>query len=396
MGLQWNISREKPVFERVSVDPASGLCPVSLRGHIVVDTLHDGDLIPEFLMHSENLQPLVESGRLWSQYLRDRDWGANAVARHVAAELGLSSYFRVNLARAVMDFNRFPGSNARRSSPKHAFAIRGGCAQVLSHEEKRAVLERGYDVISDGLDAAILGCLLKVSIHTYDAHNATRTRRPEISLLSRSDSYQNTSHLPFGLFDPLFPEVLVESSVHPILRDRVALTLEKAGLHVEHNYPYCLPDGSVEVRSQPWFFFQHLRKLFEEAHPDTREASAFVRVWGMLLNTNLRQSESGILSAYLHRFRRAPGGREAEFREAREAYEAIERYLRSEPELVEVYRRSTGRTSALCVEVRKDLLSNLEGGIPVGGVNEERAQQIGRQIAQGLVTFLAEDLSLEA
>ena len=84
-----------------------------------------------------------------------------------------------------------------------------------------------------------------LTIHTYDVHNPSLTERPELSLITRSQSYQNNSHLPFGLFDPLFPDVLMESSTDPVLRDRIALTLEKLGVRVEHNYPYCLPDGSL-------------------------------------------------------------------------------------------------------------------------------------------------------
>ena len=386
----WQLGSRRDPFERVPVvDPIPRL-PPDLVAQVTVDTPHDGAWIPVEVASSPNVAPILAGGQLHQHYVETRDWGANAVARNLARELGLPCWYRVNVARAVMDFNRFPGSTAGDGDPLERFAISGPLAAVLNHAEKRHVLEAYYDAVSAEMEPAILGRLVKVAVHTYDVHNATMTRRPGVSLLSRSISYQHTSRLPFGLFDPLFPDVLAESSVGRVLRDRVALTLEKAGYHVEHNYPYCLPDGSLEIRSQPWFFFQELKHLFEADVPESVGHAGSQLVWEMLLNTNLRGADAGILSGYLHRFRAAPRGREAEFERARHAYEAICTWLAERPDLVHDYRMSPARTSALCVEVRKDLVCRYVDGVPAEPL-EDNAREIARHLADGIATYLLVD-----
>ena len=56
---------------------------------------------------------------------------------------------------------------------------------------------------------------------------------------------------------------MAEFTVDQILRDRISLTLEK-GIPVAHNYPYLLPEGSIEVRHQVWRFFKWLQTHFEK------------------------------------------------------------------------------------------------------------------------------------
>jgi hypothetical protein len=361
-----------------------------LRDLITIDTVHDGHVIPEQLLESPAIMALEDSGELWKHYVLERDWGANLVAYHLARLLGLEGYWRVNVARVVMDYNRFPGNSPPKADHFNRLAISPPMSRVLSYEQKREVLERFYDRISAGMERAIDGKLIKLSIHTYDVRNPSLTDRPEVSLVTRSNSYQTHSHLPFGLFDPLFPDVLMESSTDPILRDRVALTLEKLGIRVEHNFPYCLPDGSIEVRCQPWLFFQHVRKLFNAQYPDKEGRPSYERVWTMLLNTNHRRADSEVLYGYLHRFRRPSHGAGAEMAASRRAYEAIYDFVHSTPGLVERYRRMPERMSVLGIEVRKDLVWYFDGEEPVAP-SEGDARYVAEKIAEAIATYFHTD-----
>lgn len=373
------------------IDSERTRCPEAYRGRVHVLTLHDGDRVPDEVAAVDAVAAMERSGELDRAVADVRDWGADLVAHHLVSALGLRDHARVRVARAVVDFNRFPGRTRPGSSHVDRLALGGPVGEAMGHEVRRLTLERYYDGISEALERLILDGLILISVHTYDEHNASATRRPEVSVLSRSDSYQQHSRLPFGLFDPLFPDVLVESSAKRVLRDRLGLTLEKAGYYVEHNYPYCLPDGSLEIRSQPWFFFHRLRQAFELAHPETTGDPAYAQIWEMLFNTNLRGADSSALNRYLHRYCAAPSGREREFFEAGKAYSIIRDHLRAQPEFVERYRRSPDRTSAITIEVRKDLVWRYEDGRPVGP-KDDAARRVGDVIAEGIATFLRTDL----
>jgi hypothetical protein len=364
--------------------------PRGLATRISIDTVHDGDVIPAHILEAPAIQALERSGELWRAYVHERDWGANMVAHHLARLLGLEGYHRVNVARVVMDYNRFPGSSPPRADHFNRLAISPPLSDAMTYEQKREVLERYYDRISAGMERAIEGKLIKLAIHSYDVHNASLTERPELSLITRSQSYQANSHLPFGQFDPLFPDVLMESSTDPVLRDRIALTLEKLGVRVEHNYPYCLPDGSLEVRSQPWMFFRYVRDRFNAAHPEKVGRPNYDRVWDMLLNTNHRRADSEVLFGYLHRFRRPSHGAGAAMAAARRAYEAICAFVQETPELIDEYRRTPHRMSALGIEVRKDLLWRFEGVEPVEPL-ELNARDIASKIAEAITIYFETD-----
>ncbi|MEM9492740.1 MAG: hypothetical protein AAGC55_26565, partial [Myxococcota bacterium] len=233
---------------------------------------------------------------------------------------------------------------------------------------------------------------VKLAIHTYDTYNRSGTRRPPMSILTRCIGYQSHSEMPFGVFDPLYPDILGEFTSDRILRDRVSLTLERAGLHTEHNYPYLLPDGSVEVRSQVWNFFSRTRDAFERERPETREDAAYQRVWNMLLDTNLRSAESESLRSYLHAFRRVPKGLDRDYADSRLAYEEITHFLHREGgHYVEKYRVSRRRPSAIAIEVRKDLVYEFDkDGQPIRPKIRE-ARKISAIIARALHTYFTED-----
>jgi hypothetical protein len=361
-----------------------------LRPLVIVDVIHDGHWIPaEFLIDAAG-EP-IELERIAPDYVRERDWGASAVAEGVARRLGLDAYARVNVARVLLDFARFPGSTPRHAEHLHRFAINYPFSQLLSYRQKKQVLEEYYDGISDTFEAFLSGRLIKIAVHTYDQYNDSGTERPAMSIMTRSVGYQNDSEMPAGLFDPLYPAVLAEFTADRVLRDRMSLTLEKARIPVAHNYPYLLPDGSLEVRYQVWAFFRALRDAFETAHPETLGDRAYQMVWEMLFDTNLRSSESEALRSYLHMYRRPPTSFEDAFARAEDAYEHVERFCEESADFIERYRFSRQRTSSIAIEVRKDLACELgPEGVPVA-IRQENVDLIAATLADAVSTYFRED-----
>jgi hypothetical protein len=257
------------------------------------------------------------------------------------------------------------------------------------------LLERYYDRISDFFEENLLDeKLILIAIHTYDEVNPSRTRRPDLSLLSSMAHYQRHSRMPYGVFDPLYPDVLGESTSSPILRDRLALNLERTGFRVQHNHPYPLPEGCLEVRAQVWYFFRYLRRRFEEAFPETREDDAFRMVWLMLFNTNLRLGESESLRGYLHRYRVAPASQRERFQRAQLAYERVRVFL-DQSSVIDDFRSSKERPSSIGLEVRKDLVCSFDPDtgrpLPLTSEQDAKATLIGNVVASAIRTYFETD-----
>jgi hypothetical protein len=357
----------------------------------MVDVIHDGRHLPaEFLVdrHGGPISPqLVED-----HFILERDWGADLIASRLADKLGLDGFHSVSTARCLLDFGRFPGITRKDATHLRRFAINFPFSQLLSFGQKKLLLEDHYDKISRAMDIAIQGKLIKIAVHTYDICNPSGTKRPEVSLVTRALGYQMDSELPYGVFDPLYPDVLAEDTVDRILRDRVSLTLEKSGFPVAHNYPYLLPEGSPEVRHQVWSFFAWMKQHFEVAHPDTADAPEYRLVWEMLMDTNLRSSEASTLRDFLHMYRRPPRGRMREFQRAEKAYGAINAFVRKpESDWVHRYRDSKERPMSLGIEVRKDLVWDFDDNLRPLRPNPERAFAIADKIAEGIGIYLRED-----
>lgn len=393
-------------FERVEVpdDPGGSECPADFRERIMVDVIHDGAHVPARFLTGPG-GPAI-SAQLPSGYVSERDWGAESVAASLASALHIGAYYRVNIARVLLDFGRFPGITPRAADHMHRFAINYPFSELLTHDQKRDLLEAYYDRISEGMDAAIQDRLIKVAIHTYDERNATTTRRPAVSILTRSYGHQELLESPVQLFDPHFPPELAEVTADRILRARMALTLEEAAIHVADNYPYSLPEGSVEVRAQVWSFFDYVRKRFEKEHPpalSTRrgrrgdDLSPRDRVWAMLLDTNLRSAQSESLRSYLHMFRRPPSGLGDVFREARQEYERIGAFIRGDGgAVVQGWRTAVDRPSAILVEIRKDLVWNFApDGEPLGPRVDD-ARLIARLLARSIQSYVIADRAAKA
>jgi len=391
----------EPPYEFVEVEPNGEAnehaVPAEYRDRILIHTVHDGAHIPEEFIYDEHGRPRVDVGLLDRRFVEERDWGANLVAEKIALAMGLSGYARCRLARVLLDFNRFPGSTPHDDvvRPLETLAINNPFSRVLDHRMKLRLLEGYYDKISDIIEGRLLrNRVIMIAVHTYDEHNKTMTRRPHCSLLSSVLGYQRDSRMPFGIFDPMYPDVLGESTCSRILRDRISLTLERAKYRVSHNHPYPLPEGSLEVRTQVWYFFDYLRRRFEDVYPETRQDPTFELVWTMLLNTNLRLQEAAMLRSYLHRFRRVPADEVGKYEAAQRAYGKIERFLEGSDVTI-AFRLDKNRPSSLGLEVRKDLVCSFdkESGKPIEVSERQRAHAtaIGQNIAQAIKTYFETD-----
>lgn len=382
---------EAPVsFVPVPYDPIYPI-PEPMRRGLLLDVIHDGDVIPEEFLVGRDGSPIPDE-RFLQTYWDERDWGAAMVAEATARMLGLPGYLRIHIARVVMDFGRFPGMTRKDPGHLSRFAINYPFSELLGFQQKLRALEGYYDPMSAFYDRHIEPVVIKIAIHTYDKHNRSGTPRPLVSILTRANSYQQESEMPFGTFDPLFPDLLGEFTSDRMLRDRVSLTFEKAGVTVAHNYPYLLPDGSVEVRSQVWNYFRHLRQVFQAAHPETTANPAYEMVWKMLLDTNLRSATSEALRSHLHLYRRAPEEMREEFARAADAYNRVATWQRLHlEEIVSGYRRAPFRMSSLGLEVRKDLVWDFDGDRTPIAPRREDAEEIASTLARAIYTYMKVD-----
>jgi hypothetical protein len=384
-------NQPRPPVEFVDVEPDPLPYSECYRDAISIDVIHDGDVIPDDYLVDGNGVPF-DREVVRAAFIRERDWGASVVAARLSKRLGLSRFLKVTTARCLLDFGRFPGVTRPGAPHLRRSAINAPFAGRLRFSQSRRLLEEHYDAISDGMDRVIRGRLLKIAIHTYDKMNPSGTERPQVSIVSRTLGYQMDGELPYGVFDPLYPDILAEFTVDRILPSRLSLTLERQGVPVAHNYPYLLPEGSPEVRHQVWSFFDWLEAHFQAVHPDTEEDLAYQMVWRMLKDTNMRQGEAGTLRAYIHRFRRPPADYAQAYSAAEDAYRHIERFLRANNDaVVHEYRFGADRPMSFGIEVRKDLIHELApDGTPLRLV-PERAERIADGIADAIITYLQED-----
>jgi predicted N-formylglutamate amidohydrolase len=411
---------EMPPVEAVAVGPDAPVWSNPIFENAVeVTAIHSGSVIPSEFEFPE-LQPEVELA-----YRREKDWGADLVAEAMARYLGLAHYHRVNIARVLVDFGRFPGATSPTAGHMERYALSGLYSRSLGRIAQRQVLEQCYDPISDYMEQLIWPPSntnegrqnLMVSLHTYDTHNPTPpyTERPHISVIHTPIGYNRDKRMPFHVFDPLFPPHFGESTADPKLVSRLALTMSALTrdvyppilrdapgfrLRVGLNHPYELPDGSLEVRSQVWNFFRWLRKDFESSPDgsDTTEDPAYGLVWKMFLDTNLRDSETVALRSFIHMFRRGgighlPSAPNTTFTEVLAAYEHIERYAHS-PTVIDRFRHDPCRLSTLVIEVRKDLVWEHTLGHPVAdrsGAKLENIDFIGRHLAEAISSYIDKD-----
>ncbi|MCB9639342.1 MAG: hypothetical protein H6727_10660 [Myxococcales bacterium] len=369
---------------------------------LMIDTIHDGAVIPSIfwdaLLEAQKRED-ISLEKFEEVYASERDWGADLFSSSLVQALNrrghpCPGHVRINIARVLMDFGRFPGNTPSGAEHLERFAINYPFSKLLDYDLKKQLLETYYDNISDIYEDIISNQLLKIAIHTYDRFGTNNTERPLMSIITRPLGYQIRSKMPQDFFDPMYPHILAEYTADRKLTYRLSLHLEKAGIPIAHNYPYYLPDGSIEVRSQVWFFFHFLQQNFLAKHPQTRHVPAYKLVWKMLLDTNLRSAESENLRSYLHMFRRAPENQEELYDKARDAYREIEAFLHQDEDyLVKEYRNTRHRPSSLGIEVRKDYLwefADKECRYPVAP-REDNAQKLAEIFADALMIYFDQD-----
>ncbi len=394
---EFRIEETEP-FALVPVEPSADTrfrLPAAMHDRVMIDVIHAGNVIPPDFMVDKRGKA-IRPERFQSAYVRERDWGAPLVARALVSLLGLPGYHRVRIARTLMDFGRFPGVTPHGARHTERLAINKPFSHLLSHPQKRHLLKDVYDGISDSMESAIVGKLIKIAVHTYDQFSPSGAERPEFSVITRSEGIERETPGYITAFDPLYPKELGEFTADPVLRDRVSLTLQKKGLFVEPNYPYSLPEGSLEVRARVWSFFVELRRRFEQERPETVDDPSFCMVWKMLTDTNLRRADSEMLRSYLHSYRRATPDQEDRLAGALAAYVQVGDFLRrGRGRIVAEYRDSPSRLNAMALEVRKDLLWDFDSrGRPVTP-HQEEALLFASAIAEGVVTYLQEDCTAE-
>ena len=376
--------------------------PPSTHHRLLIDTPHDGQVIPAPFwdaMVSGAQNPSEVEGLIHEHYAIERDWGASLVADALSVALNQLGYpseghYRSHIARVLLDFARFPGSTPPSANHLHRFAINYPCSHYLDHHHKQQLLEHYYDANSALLEPLMQNKRVKISLHTYDPYNKGGTLRPCVSVINRPISYQLHSMMPTGCFDPLYPSELLEHTADRKLTYRLTLAFEEANLSASHNYPYLLPNGSVEVRAQVWNFFQFLRDHFEAESPQTVSQIAYQSVWQLLLDTNLRSTQSEDLRSYLHMFRRSPAHLTPMYLAARHAYEDIAQFFNSRrDQLLATYRASPDRVSTFALEVRKDCIWRFQDKmcrIPLEP-RYDQVHKIAEILAQALIAYLQDD-----
>jgi hypothetical protein len=365
---------------------------------VFVYTIHDGGQVPRDLF-GDRTEEIFARPEIAAAYFAERDWGANLIAAELARHLGLAGYLRVNLARIVMDFGRLPGSSDEKARHLLRYCFFPPLAGHFSEQQKYDLLETHYDAISQRIAIHSLDTKITLAVHSYDELNETGTLRPEISLLSRLLEYSAESTLPPDVFDPLCPpDLLEEAASHRGLTYQILQSLERGGHQTALNYPYLMPAGATEMRSQVSFFFRHLRRHFLQAFPETRDELAFRLVWRMLLDVDQRYADAARLRGFLHRYHGAPEGHRETFLEAREGYAKIKHFLEDNAPLVDDYRNSSERPSSLGLEVRKDLLSTIDrerGEVRPRSDAQLMAHDIAFRIAEPALSFLEEEELVE-
>jgi len=295
-----------------------------------------------------------------------------------------------------MDFGRLPGESLPGASHLNRFALNEPLSGLLSHAEKRNVLQECFDETSRTFERYVSNKLLKIAIHSYDTHNEAGTPRPLVSLIYQPVGYHHTGRIPFDVFDRMYPDHLAEFTADRRLVARISLELEKKGITVGYNHPYQLPEGSVEFRSQVWFFFNFLRERFIEASPQRRGDPDYDAIFEMLMDTNLRSTTSATLRSYLHLFRRVEAEDVERYRRMRHAYEDIECFMIRE-QIARQYRMSPDRPSSLAIEVRKDYVWRFEDAycrVPVLGLEGalwNNIERITDELARAIRIYFKND-----
>ena len=360
--------------------------------HVVVDVVHDGVRIPQELEAFFRADGAIRQD-VHDAFVRERDWGACAVAERLAMHLGLRGYHCNQAARVVCDYNRFRGRSVPEAGHLGRRALFPPGVNLLTQEDGERALRTCYDTVSQALFARVSeafddGCvqesrLLRVTVHTYDERAGEGHRRPKTSLIYTPFEYHETSRLPTGAYAPVFPDRLAEFTADRALAYRMAMMLEKNYLPVAVNSPYFLPLGGAEMRLQVWCFLQHLKYCVRRMADDSLQ-ERLEPLWPVLEVVDEPWSGRSIGDDMLERVT------------------ALQQFVdMNRQEVVQDYRYSAFRPSAIEVEVRKDvvyrgvwrvLADGSEAFVPdEGGLREDEVDRAASVMAAGIRKYLVED-----
>ena len=360
--------------------------------HVIVDVVHDGVRIPPTIEPFFDGDQAVRS-EVHDTFVRERDWGAAAVAERLAHHLGLRGYYCIQAARVVCDYNRFRGRSVPEAGHLGRRALFGPGNQLLSGDLGEHALQTCFDPVTQALfrrasEAIGNGTvpdsrMLRVTVHTYDDRAGEGHRRPKTSIIFTPYEYHEASRLPAGVYVPIFPDRLAEFTADRALAYRMALMLEKNYLPVAVNSPYFLPLGGAEMRLQVWCYMQHLKRLTQTLGSDG-EAQRFEPLWPVVEDVD-----------------RPWGSREIDPR-ALMLLDELEAFIeRHRYEAVERYRYSAYRPCAIEVEVRKDIVyrggwkilsDGFEAFVPdESGLRQDEVDRVASVMAAGIRKYLIED-----
>lgn len=314
--------------------------------HVVVDVVHDGTRVPTsltpFFDDDGSFRPEVKDA-----FVRERDWGACALADRLAYHLGLRGYHSVQAARVACDYNRFRGWSVPEAGHLGRRAIFPPASELLAPRMGEEALQTCFDPVSRALYARCEEAfgdelvkdsrLTRITVHTYDERAGAGHLRPKCSLIFTPFEYHEFARLPASVYPPVFPDQLAEFTADRALAYRMALMLEKNYLPVAVNSPYFLPLGGAEMRLQVYCYIRHLQQLVERTGSDADNAR-FEGLWPCLLDIDHPWVGRDIGD------------------EQQEALDALCAWVETHHfEAVERYRYSAFRPNAIEVELRKDL-----------------------------------------
>lgn len=360
--------------------------------HVVVDVVHDGTRLPTefeaFFEDDGSVRPIVRDA-----YVRERDWGASAVADRLAYHLGLRGFHNVQAARVACDYNRFRGWSVPEAGHLGRRALFPPASELLSPRVGEQVLKTCFDPVSKALYArceeAFADQLVKdsrltrITVHTYDERAGEGHRRPKASLIFTPFEYHEFARLPASVYPPVFPDRLAEFTADRALAYRIALGLEKNYVPVAVNSPYFLPLGGAEMRLQVYCYIRHLQQLVERTAKDA-DAARFEPLWPYLLDI-----DHPWVGRDIHD----------------DLYAALDdlcAWVKTHHfEAVERYRYSAFRPNAIEVEIRKDLAyegswqtlaDGREAFVPEeGGLRMDQIDRIAAIMAAGVREYLTHD-----
>ena len=227
---------------------------------IALVTVHDGHRVPAC---AEAFARDLDRAALEEDFVRERDWGADAVAFQLASLLGLPNYHRVTTARAFLDCGRPRGISAPHERGLDTKAVPHRIAGIETPEEVRQGLLAERCAFGDAFGRLLENTLertgrrvldsgaLFLAVHTYDRFGAR---------LSDPYNDRHGERAPISLvYRPRIDEEAPEHFVKEALRDTSDPGLvEKLddSFHASsiHNDPYVLPMGGLEIPALNWMF----------------------------------------------------------------------------------------------------------------------------------------------